>query len=157
MKSVVSLSTALALKSAGPDRETTIITSRRGDEPRAAIPSSSVRCARRRHARLPPIARRRRRGQVGRHQTREQDGEKGGMAGDEEALRRGERAEALRDAETTPPISVPHSDPRAADDGRLEGEDELRRAGIRVEGRAHRQKGAGDRRPSPSRWRRRWR
>ena len=49
--------------------------------------------------------------EVAEEQPRKQDSEKGEVAGDEEALRVDKRAEALGDASTIPPISVPHSDP----------------------------------------------
>jgi hypothetical protein len=68
-----------------------------------------------------------------------QGSKKAEVASDEETLRRDERAEALRDASAMPPTSVPIAIP-PADHRRLEGEDELRRSGIRIEGSAHAKK-----------------
>ena len=67
------------------------------------------------------------------------------MAGEEEALRAHRSAEALGDAEHDPAQQRAPQRARAADDRGLEGEDELQRAGVGVEGRAHRQERAGNR------------
>ena len=83
--------------------------------------------------------------EVAEEQPREQDGEKGDVAGDEEALRVDERAETLRDAEHDAADERAPQRSGPADHRRLEGEDELRRAGVRVERRAHAEERAGDR------------
>ena len=94
---------------------------------------------------LPPSARPDALAEIAEEQAREQDGEEGEVAGDEEALRIDERAETLRDAQHDPADQRAPERSRPADHRRLEGEDELRRAGIRVEGRAHAEEGARDR------------
>ena len=67
------------------------------------------------------------------------------MAGDEKSLRIEERAETLRDAQHNAADERAPERSRPADHRRLEGEDELRRSGIRVECRAHTEKSPGDR------------
>ncbi len=83
--------------------------------------------------------------EVAEKQPREQDREEGEVAGDEEALRIDERAQTLRDAEHDSAGERAPKRSGSADHRGFEGEDELGRSGVRIEGRAHAEKGAGDR------------
>ena len=83
--------------------------------------------------------------EIAEEQAREQNGKEGEVAGDEEALRIDERAETLRNAKHNAADQRAPERSRPADHRRLEGEDELRRSGIRIESRAHAEKSAGDR------------
>ena len=144
MNSVVSLSTALALKTPGPRARTTTMIADATVASRDAVVQRSIAAV---FIAAAPAARERRiaGAQIPEEETREQHGEERDMARDQKALRADERAEALRDSERDPAGERAPERSGAADDRGFEGEDQLRCAGVRIESRAHAEKGAGDR------------